>query len=573
MNLIVGMKEDTQIRSIASDASYTKDLFYWDDYKTCWYLYAVNSGIHIYDIVLSRDIDVLSEYSKVYVRQANSQDEELINAFWLLHSTDRKDGLYIYSPPIRHNSNKLSQLKYFKEMAPKTLVVKSLKNFRGESNKWVGKSISNVRSKVDYLPNLRRTFDSPALLQRKVSGAEYKVHAIRKRDKIIYFNFRIDKKHSTQEVDYRYANNPYRVVLVQKIPDSIKRIARKIMEETYTNFIDIDYLECCGKITVLEWNNGPVSSFYEAKSGVIFGSTNRYLFADLVSVAIVSKKGVEPIVGESNVLELCIDDFNEGWFVEFNEAGLLFNANGRFYIPSKIYISNEIPYNRFSEELFSLLEYYSPNAIGLESRSFRNSSKPLQLIKTKKSLSDRSQIKFPYTRILKMHKDQTQDLKGMIVKSISGTRSVVVNSLTFSEWDISAIKNTPVQFQEEIAGLNIRVHIVGRSELHAVSASSVNTDYRYDRTTNFEKEVLSKELKNEVLLISKAECNDLVGIDLIRKECSGSEYFLECNPHPDWLYFEANSDGCDGEIGGYIRRYLKTDGSAPLADYDSFSHS
>ena len=66
----------------------------------------------------------------------------------------------------------------------------------------------------------------------------------------------------------------------------------------------------------------------------------------------------------------------------------------------------------------------------------------------------------------------------VVYKSVSGSRSVV-QELTWDDFDrIEDIRWCPVQFQAYVAGVDVRVHVVGE-QIFATRVTSEATDYRY----------------------------------------------------------------------------------------------
>jgi glutathione synthase/RimK-type ligase-like ATP-grasp enzyme len=128
----------------------------------------------------------------------------------------------------------------------------------------------------------------------------------------------------------------------------------------------------------------------------------------------------------------------------------------------------------------------------------------------------------------------------VIYKSVSSVRSIV-RLLTPSDLPrLESIIWCPTQFQQYIAGLNVRVHTVG----HEVLASSIHTqavDYRYAERDGFELELRPFQLPSDVaaqcIRLSRALGLTFAGLDLILSE-GGRYYCLEVNPSPAFSFYE-----------------------------------
>jgi glutathione synthase/RimK-type ligase-like ATP-grasp enzyme len=132
----------------------------------------------------------------------------------------------------------------------------------------------------------------------------------------------------------------------------------------------------------------------------------------------------------------------------------------------------------------------------------------------------------------------------VIYKSISATRSIV-QILQDSDFDrIEHIRWCPVQFQEFIEGVNVRVHVTG-DEVYATAVSSEAIDYRYAKEQAGEhaqlREVeLSAELADRCVSLTRSLGLVFSGIDL--KVAPNDDVFcLEVNPCPAFSYYECNT--------------------------------
>lgn len=131
----------------------------------------------------------------------------------------------------------------------------------------------------------------------------------------------------------------------------------------------------------------------------------------------------------------------------------------------------------------------------------------------------------------------------VIYKSASSVRSVV---RTVSKGDLNNLSKLgvcPVQFQERIPGVDIRVHVVGQS----VFASRIETesvDYRYSNQSNDRREIVATDLPPEIekatILLAERLDLSLAGIDL-RQTPDNRWYCFEVNPSPAYSFYESHT--------------------------------
>jgi hypothetical protein len=123
----------------------------------------------------------------------------------------------------------------------------------------------------------------------------------------------------------------------------------------------------------------------------------------------------------------------------------------------------------------------------------------------------------------------------VIYKSVSGIRSVVSQ---FDENDLlrlDSIRWCPVQFQEAVDGLDVRVHVVGET-VFATAIESTDVDYRYGEAELAPFD-LSRDLADRCIDLARALDLPFAGIDL-RISSSGASYCFEVNPSPAYSYFQ-----------------------------------
>jgi ribosomal protein S6-L-glutamate ligase RimK-like protein len=147
----------------------------------------------------------------------------------------------------------------------------------------------------------------------------------------------------------------------------------------------------------------------------------------------------------------------------------------------------------------------------------------------------------------------------IIYKSISAIRSIV-KPLDEADLDrLDSIRWCPVQFQAAIEGVNIRVHVIGRS-VHATEIASTHVDYRYAGQDGGETRLkaisLPRPVRARCVALSRGLGLAFSGIDLMRT-AGGDYYCFEVNPQPGYSYYEAHTGQ---PIAKAVARYLVNDG-------------
>ena len=145
----------------------------------------------------------------------------------------------------------------------------------------------------------------------------------------------------------------------------------------------------------------------------------------------------------------------------------------------------------------------------------------------------------------------------VIYKSISGVRSIVQawNPRTDAE-KLALIRHCPVQFQEQVDGFDVRVHVIGELAL-ATRITAQATDYRYALQQTGESATLAPyELDAGVaancVSLSQALGLNFSGIDL-RISPAGEVYCFEVNPCPAYTYYESYTSQ---PIAAWLAEYL-----------------
>jgi len=132
----------------------------------------------------------------------------------------------------------------------------------------------------------------------------------------------------------------------------------------------------------------------------------------------------------------------------------------------------------------------------------------------------------------------------VIYKSISAVRSIVQVLRDEDMERLKFISMCPVQFQEYVDGLNVRVHVIG-DELFATSVETDFTDYRYAAKFGSEAKLKPYTLDNKTaencIKLSEGLGLDIAGIDL-KVTSNGEVLCFEVNPSPAFTYYESNTD-------------------------------
>ncbi len=139
----------------------------------------------------------------------------------------------------------------------------------------------------------------------------------------------------------------------------------------------------------------------------------------------------------------------------------------------------------------------------------------------------------------------------IIYKSTSGVRSIVQEFKDTDLQRLDSIKHCPVQFQELIQGLDVRVHVVGH-EVLAVAIETSETDYRYGKRQRYANYVLPAELSDRCVKLARTMGLEFAGIDIMITG-DGKTYCFEVNPMPGYAYFQLKT-GAD--IAGALARLL-----------------
>jgi glutathione synthase/RimK-type ligase-like ATP-grasp enzyme len=182
------------------------------------------------------------------------------------------------------------------------------------------------------------------------------------------------------------------------------------------------------------------------------------------------------------------------------------------------------------------LETTTARVVNRTSSNDSNNSKPYQ------SLLIRQHFEVPATLVTndptRAHEFWRQHER-VIYKAVSGERSIVTE-LTAEDIDrLDLLAVAPVQFQEQVDGVDVRVHVVG-SDVFATRVKSDAADYRYDQAGGGDMAAvtLPAAIADECVLLTRRLGLELSGMDL-RLTQAGRVVCFEVNPSPAFSAYES----------------------------------
>lgn len=187
------------------------------------------------------------------------------------------------------------------------------------------------------------------------------------------------------------------------------------------------------------------------------------------------------------------------------------------------------------EAVEAWLETTSARVINRTSANDTNNSKPYQ------TMIIRDYFQIPATLVTNDPGAVAafrQEFGNIIYKSVSGERSIVT-AFTDADLDrLHLLSNAPVQFQEQVSGVDVRVHVVG-PDVFASSVKSDAVDYRYDRSGGGTMSPIqvSDEVAAGCVALTARLGLELSGVDL-RYAADGQIVCFEVNPSPAYIVYE-----------------------------------
>lgn len=190
---------------------------------------------------------------------------------------------------------------------------------------------------------------------------------------------------------------------------------------------------------------------------------------------------------------------------------------------------------RLHEAIDAWLEITPARVVNRTSANDTNNSKPYQALLIRKYFDVPATL---VTNDADAVEAFRREWPRVIYKSVSGERSIVSALEDADLKRLTLLASAPVQFQELVAGTDVRVHVVGR-EVFATCVASDAVDYRYDASD--EVHMYPFELASPIT----AACVELTarlglqlaGIDL-RYADDGRVVCFEVNPSPAYIVYE-----------------------------------
>jgi glutathione synthase/RimK-type ligase-like ATP-grasp enzyme len=131
----------------------------------------------------------------------------------------------------------------------------------------------------------------------------------------------------------------------------------------------------------------------------------------------------------------------------------------------------------------------------------------------------------------------------VIFKSMSGVRSIVTRLDESRARHLYKLRTLPTQFQALVAGVDVRVHVVGE-RIFATEIRTGAVDYRYARAQRANVTLRPVDVDDDVgqRCVAAAEALGLpfCGIDF-RLRPDGGYVCLEVNPMPGYSYYEGET--------------------------------
>jgi len=164
-----------------------------------------------------------------------------------------------------------------------------------------------------------------------------------------------------------------------------------------------------------------------------------------------------------------------------------------------------------------------------------------------------------------------EEVGGRVVfKSMSHRRSIV---RPLSDEDLLALDSlalSPVLFQEQVNGVDIRVHVVGAS-VFATAIESGATDYRHEFRCGLGSPllysvVLPDQIAAQCVILTRALGMAISGIDL-RRTPEGEYVCFEVNPAPGFTFYQAATNQ---PIGQALIDLLRS-GKRPMNNWNQIS--
>lgn len=552
-SVLIGSLRDPQVKALKAFA----DRFLaWENWGRDWQVAVTDGLVSLH--VFAGEETLGPEDCHIYMRYPGCPTEAESEYLALIAFHQDFKGV---ARPGAAPTDKLSQLALFGRAAPRTIVTNDPSLLQKAAyQSWVVKNLSPLRSVASELSELLPSaagqtslLPIPVLLQERLSGQECKAHFIKLGPALQSFNVAIVKVETA--VDYRYRGPGFLSIPRDEIPAPVTAAAQAIQAQGGCDFWDMDYFsDEKGEVKILEWNDSPESATFEARCSL----DQKYSFSQLAlapeEIVFIGARNdrVLDILGENcavpaMAVRLDCEDYSRSWHFSLESGALLFYLHGRPTIPKGVYLRPvNVPSRlvQLYDDLFRSIELWEGPTIGKMRLGFYNSSKIFQthqsLRKARELSGTEKSVGFPRSWFIKGYPERLAELVkaegDLIVKSCSGTRSVVVDQSEFTRWEAQHLESVPTLFQETIRGADLRIHsLKGRPFAIRVDHKD-SVDYRYAaERAGFSHFQPSEEVRKFCETVGQLENNPLLGLDFL--EQGERLYCLEANPCPGWNWY------------------------------------
>lgn len=160
------------------------------------------------------------------------------------------------------------------------------------------------------------------------------------------------------------------------------------------------------------------------------------------------------------------------------------------------------------------------------------------------NLMAQNNIRVPKTLITNNKEDIKEffinnDKKIIFKPVLGGAHTQKFTEEMLKDEDLKTLINSPVQFQEMINGVDIRVYVIGQ-DIFAAKIVAETLDFRADENAKIIPIELPQNIKDYCLQIMQLFELNYSGID-IRLTEEGEYVFIEANPAPMFVHFERQS--------------------------------
>lgn len=245
---------------------------------------------------------------------------------------------------------------------------------------------------------------------------------------------------------------------------------------------------------------------------------------------------------------------SEGFFGEIDFGTWKVNLDDITGVYQRLGMKDEytsIEESRQLESLHDFLNFFPKKVVNRPINAHSNGSKPFQYLSIISS-----GLKVPKTIIAKDKKSIIEFFRfenSIIVKSISSIRSIVKN---ISKDDIPNNYVHWHQYQNQLKGYNIRVHIIG-NKIIPIKLETDYLDYRYamsnKKSLKFISIELPKIINENCLKLMQILKLEFAGIDLFYETEKQEYYCFEVNTAPGYIWYESHSKI---PITKYLLEYL-----------------